>query len=59
MYPYVLHCGHDPHYVAAYCHKVLLKNEKLHYYYNHYKGAGEDHRPIFTEVEGVIDVNGV
>jgi hypothetical protein len=56
LYHYVLQCGHEPQYLAAKCHKLVLKGDKLEYYYQYLRGVGANGRPIFVELSGVANV---
>jgi hypothetical protein len=56
LYPYVLNCGHEPHYIAIYCHKIALKNGGLHYDYKYFQGEDENHRPMFKLLSKVINI---
>ena len=53
LYHDVLQCGHEPQYLAAKCHKLVLKGDKLEYNYQYLRGVSADDRPIFVELRKV------
>lgn len=55
-YPYVLRCGHEPLFIAMYCHKLELKGDKLYYYYKYFRGERHN-QPVFKEMIECVNVN--
>ncbi|OJF70630.1 hypothetical protein BK026_18670 [Alteromonas sp. V450] len=56
-YPYVLRCGHEPLFIAMYCHKLELKGgNQLYYSYKYFKGERHGHA-TFKEMVECVDVN--